>query len=186
MPQRKKIPSVGKTFYVSKNGTDRNDGLTPTNPKRNIETAIRVADPGDTIKVSSGVYSINLYINKNLTIIGEGQDTTIIDGHQSTNCIKIAADTNVSIIGFTIKNGKKGKYEAGRYGAGIQNKGTLNLTNSTLTDNIGGIGGGICNYGTLTINKVTIKNNKAEESHGGGICSEYGGKLTYKRFHYNK
>lgn len=173
---------VGKTFYVSKNGNDRNDGLTPTNPKKNIETAINAADPGDTIKVSSGVYSINLKINKNITLIGAGQDTTIIDGHQAQICIKIAANTNASIIGFTIKNGKQGKYESGRYnldyGGGIQNKGILNLKNSTITDNIAALGGGICNDGILTISGVTVKNNKADDSWGGGIYSEDSGKLT--------
>ena len=67
-----------KTIYVTKNGTDRNDGLTPETPKRNIENALDAANPGDTIKVGPGTYQTNLQINKNITLIGEAQNSTII------------------------------------------------------------------------------------------------------------
>ena len=70
-----------KTVYVAKNGTDRNDGLTLDKPKRNLKSALDSANPGDIIRVKAGVYTENLYINKNITLIGENQSNTIIDGN---------------------------------------------------------------------------------------------------------
>lgn len=93
-----------KTIYVSKNGTDRNDGLTPGKPKRNIVKALNAVNPGDTIKVASGIYQDNLLIDKNITLIGNTQNNTILDG-QGNKCIYINPGITVTITNFTIKNG---------------------------------------------------------------------------------
>ena len=59
-------------------------------------------------------------------------------------------------------------------GGGIDNAGTLTVTNSTITDNnaidAAGIayGGGIYNTGTATLTDVTVAGNHAGESTGGG------------------
>ena len=59
----KNTPNKGvNTIYVTKNGTDRNDGLTPAHPKRNIANALRSANPGDNIHVGPGTYKEKLLI----------------------------------------------------------------------------------------------------------------------------
>jgi CSLREA domain-containing protein len=61
---------------------------------------------------------------------------------------------------------------AGNEGAGIENSGTLLLTDSTLDDNSAdNVGGGIYdNYGTSTLDRTTLSNNHATHD-GGGIYS---------------
>jgi predicted outer membrane repeat protein len=160
----------GKTIYVANNGTDRNTGLTPETPKRNIANAIRSANPNDIIKVSPGTYRENFVIDKNITIIGNNQKNTIQDGNQTNICIIIKPEVEVQIINLTIKNGKDpgNKY----FGGGIQNHGTLTLINTTITNNTSDYGGGICSYGPMTIKKTTITNNKVDVS-GGGISTDH-------------
>jgi hypothetical protein len=158
----------GKTIYVAKNGTDRNDGLTPEKPKRNLESAIEVTDNGDTIRVGSGAYS-TVYLDKNITLIGEGAEATFIDGNMKRGCIRIAKGVNVSVRGFTIKNGNQ---DCGIgyiiYGGGIDNRGTLSVEDSIITSNIAREGGGIRNIGLLTLKNTTIIKNRAVDN-GGGI-----------------
>ena len=154
-----------RTIYVAKNGTDRNNGLTPESPKRNIENALIVANSGDTISVGPGTYQTNLQINKNITLIGNTQNSTIIDGQRLANCIRISAGVTVTITNFIIKNGTNGQLI---YGGGIHNEGTLNLEDSTITNCISEYGGGIYNTGTMTVSRVTSEKNNASAS-GGGI-----------------
>ena len=179
MDQHDKVMSINnvsvdgsKTIYVAKNGTDRNEGLTPTKPKRNIINAINDANPGDSIRVGAGTYPENLVINKNLTLIGEDPSNTIIDGRQITSCIYITGAT-VTITGFTIKNGNATDDYYGYIGGGIKNEGMLTLKNSIITDNNAFIGGGIYNEGIMNISNVTIKNNIAKD-FGGGITNDLG------------
>ncbi len=160
------------TIYVSKNGTDRNDGLTQGKPKRNIQNAIFAANSGDTIKISPGTYTDNLQIDKNLIIIGDLQKNTIIDGNHVTSCIHIKHGINATIINLTLKNGN-----SFNYGGGIDNNGILTLKDSTINDNVAQYGGGIYNHGRITISGLTIKNNEGKFG-GGGIWSD--GTLTIK------
>jgi predicted outer membrane repeat protein len=159
-----------RTIYVSKNGTDRNDGLTSGKAKLNIQNAIIVANHGDTIKVGPGTYQDNLQIDKNITLMGNIQNNTIIDGKHVTSCIHIHPGIRATIINFTLKNGNSNSC-----GGGISNDGILTLKNSSITDNEAVVGGGIDNPGKMTISGVTIKNNVANFV-GGGVCSD--GTLT--------
>jgi hypothetical protein len=69
----------GKTFYVSMNGNDSNDGLTLDFPKKTIKAAVGVSSSGDTIKVSAGTY-----IENNPIILPENVS---IEGAELRNCI---------------------------------------------------------------------------------------------------
>ena len=74
-------------------------------------------------------------------------------------------------------SGNRGNGLAG----GIHNAGTLMLTNSTVSGNSGEAGGGILNVGTLTVTNSTISGNSADDG-GGGIFNagglDEGGVLT--------
>ncbi len=79
---------------------------------------------------------------------------------------------------LTVTNSVIANNNADGDGGGIQNEhaGTLTITNSTITGNSGGDGGGIDNLGTLTINSSTITGNSAGE--GGGIFNSEGSTAT--------
>lgn len=80
------------TYYVSPNGDDTNDG-SQSNPFRTINYALTQVQDGDTIRITSGTYThevagedltdITITTN-NLTLQGEGADTTVIDFNNST------------------------------------------------------------------------------------------------------
>ena len=117
----------------------------------------------------------DLDITDDLTIIGAGADSTIIDGGGLDRVIQVLIGTAVDISGVTIQNGSSD------VGAGILNSGTLELTNSSVISNSGGKGGGIANshvgspppsaaLPTLALTNSTVSGNTA--GLGGGIFND--------------
>jgi len=72
-----------------------------------IQDAIDAASSGDTIYVYSGFYHENLNINKEINLMGENNENTIIDGDNLNDTINIEAN-NVKISGFKIQHGHAG------------------------------------------------------------------------------
>ncbi|MFE3846209.1 nitrous oxide reductase family maturation protein NosD [Thermoplasmatota archaeon] len=79
-----------------------------------IQDAIYNANPGDTIKVYSGTYIENVVVDKQLTIMGIGEELGIGDDVDkpsidsgSGNVVHINADS-VNVSGFIIQNGIRG------------------------------------------------------------------------------
>ena len=69
-----------------------------------IQLAIDAASNGDTIYVSNGTYIENInFNNKELNLIGQNRENTIIDGNQNGSVITMYS--NSLIKGFTIQNG---------------------------------------------------------------------------------
>ena len=66
-----------------------------------IKSAIQAASAGDTIRVYAGTYRENFYINKSLSIIGNGSKNTIIQATGYEDCIRINSN-KVSLSGFTV------------------------------------------------------------------------------------
>ncbi len=149
----------------------------------------KAADGNDVITFDptlSGtiVLTDELLIDSNISIAKPGTGTITISGNNVSRIFNIAAGTFVSIDNLIIINGKvEGS------GGGILNAGTLNLTNSTVSDNTATYtgttngnagGGGIFNTGLLNLQTSTIKNNTAlysataDGSVGGGGISNSG------------
>jgi len=66
---------------------------------------------------------------------------------------KIDADAQVALIGLTISNGNAAQ------GGGINNAGTLTLTDVTLSGNFASSGAGVYNSGSLTLSNTTLEVN---------------------------
>jgi parallel beta-helix repeat protein len=81
-------------IYISKSG----DGNFS-----NIQDGIDAANTGDTIYVYNGTYFENIVIDKLIILTGENKNSTIIDGRNTGNVIKINAN-NVTIQGFKIQH----------------------------------------------------------------------------------
>jgi len=71
-----------------------------------IQEAINAASPGDTIFVRAGTYYENVVVNKTVSLIGENENNTVINGSYMyrSSVVLMTADC-VQISGFTIQNG---------------------------------------------------------------------------------
>lgn len=115
-----------------------------------------------TITLSSGVLSVN----KDLTITGPGAPEIAISGGGVQQVFYVSAGKTMNLTGLTIRQGKAA------HGGGIQNFGTLAVSNCVITGNttfdIAGGGAGIFNAGTMTVAGTTISANSTN-GNGGGI-----------------
>jgi hypothetical protein len=121
-----------------------------------------------TINVAAGIYTELITIAHNVTIRGEGPDSTIVDGGGRGPVVTIASGT-VMIIGVTIQNGLFSPPPPSfSNGGGLVNSGTLPIQNSTVADNGALFGAGaIYNAeGTVTIENSTVADNGV--THGAG------------------
>jgi len=108
---------IGDTPYIiGSSNTDQYPLIHPWSllPVRNINnglgyTAIQEAiNSSETLNrhvlwVDPGIYRENINIHKSLTLIGEEQSSTIVDGN-GTGTVVLASADNVSVAGFTIQN----------------------------------------------------------------------------------
>lgn len=145
-----------------------------------LRNAIASANSGDTITFGvSGTIILNSTlptITKALTINGAGQNVTISGGN-SVEIMAVVYGGNLSLNAVTISNGNP--FGQAVVGGAIQNSGTLNVTNSTFTNNsaisVGGIGGAIGNlFGTANIANSTFSGNTAGPYGDGGAIGGFG------------
>jgi hypothetical protein len=102
-----------------------------------------------------------------LTVIGPAAQVTI-SGNHAVQVMVIITGATVALHGLTIADGFfiSDEFLFCCAGGGIENAGTLTITNSTLSGNEAGFAGGIDNSGTLTITDSTFLGNGAEEAGG--------------------
>jgi CSLREA domain-containing protein len=100
-----------------------------------------------------------------LTIDGTGKTVTI-SGNNAVRVAVVDAGASLTLNNLTIANG----IATGDYGGGINNLGTLSITNSTFSNNSADLGtsGGISNTDSGT---VTLRNTIVANSVGAGNCS---------------
>jgi hypothetical protein len=187
-----------KWYVDGVKGKDINPCKAPSTAAcKTIGHAISLASSGDTVIVAAATYTENLTIGISLNVLGAGARTTIIDGGGVSRVVTISnAAVHVTLSELTIRNGIAPSYGGGilprSFGGGINNSGTLTLTNSTVSGNSAPIpcfylfqrfllcrgpasGGGIYNSGALIISNSTISGNQAGGSHCTGNCSASGG-----------
>jgi len=104
------------------------------------------------------------------TIENLGANVVTISGNNSVAVFDVPEGMTVTLSNVTISNGSAAS------GGGIDNSGTLTVSNCTLTGNSAtgyeGGGGGIFNSGTLTVTGSTLSDNTASsqaDALGGGI-----------------
>src|SRR5208337_2801843 len=152
---------------------------------------INIVTPG-TITLESALPDLS----RNITITGLGASTSTVqrDPGQSTpfRIFTVDGGDTVSLTGLTIAKGNAG---SNNNGGGIDNSGTLTVSNSVFTSNSavngGGIdnesggtasvsgstftsnsastGGGRANYGTASVSGSTFTSNSASSGSGGGL-----------------
>ena len=167
----------GNTIYVNgSGGHDTNDGSSWLLAKQSIKNATGTVSTNGTVKIANGVYAgdnnTNIQINNNMTIIGQSQQKTIINGNHTGLIFFIEQNTNVLIDNLTITNGTASSSNS----AGISNYGTLNVVNTTLSNNNqpGNGAGAVYNAGNLLVQGSQFINNTANNyGIGGAIFNDH-------------
>ena len=153
-----------------------------------LRQAIADAVPGSTITFDPSLagqtipLTSQINIDKNLTIDGSGLNASVeISGSLGTRIFYISPNATVTLQSLVLKNGRcNGSCDLGGYsGGGIYiDKGTLTVTNSTISGNSADQGGGIyMNNGTLSVTNSIISGNSAPFG-GGGIFNINNSDLT--------
>ncbi|MBN2128103.1 MAG: right-handed parallel beta-helix repeat-containing protein, partial [Sedimentisphaerales bacterium] len=157
---------------------DDNDGTTPATPVRHIQQILDRYNNIATIHVSAGIYVENIVItasHSGLTLEGAGADLAIIDGNRNGSCLTITGAGDVTIRGFTLRNGDA---EAGG-GLKITNSpGMVRLVENVFNDNTAAYGGAIegGNNNSISITNNRFQGNRASQQGGAiiftgnGIC----------------
>jgi hypothetical protein len=174
------------SVYVSPAGSDTTGIGTADAPYKTIQKGLDNVNPGGTVYLANGTYESSVTINKNVHIVGESQENTIIT---TTFGIRDAVNFTVTnltmkkdyyfahsifnlrgscyIINCTFISTERNKYPA------IYNLETCYITGCTFIGNNASEyeemgGGAICNYGTITgLSGCTFINNTA--FNGGAI-----------------
>jgi len=126
-------------------------GGTGPNNYTKIQDAIDNASVGDTVFVYHGIYPEYIIITKEMNLVGETREQTIIIGSYSNNIIRIKAN-NVKIMCFTIKNGQIGIY--------VVDSSNFTIIQNSIVDNWEGIG--ILNSSFGLVSSNIIRNNDFE------------------------
>jgi len=155
-----------------------------------IMEANRTSGAGATIVLPAGTYKLQIgahdadgedngdlnlsvppgYTPGVTTITGtSGAALTIIDAQQIDRVLRVDPSRTVFISGVTLSNGLISDPQKG---AGIDNSGTLTLTDIVIRDNTvsASSGGGIYNGGVLYLTRGMVSGNKA--SNGGAIYND--------------
>ena len=151
-----------------------------------LRQAIADANPGDTITVPAGTYTLtsgNLLVDKSLTIAGEGAASTIVRAGATQRVFHTTgASSAITISGLTIRDGLMKAPSGNLEGGGVLNDDasltlrSVILANNTVdvsgtSGNGGGAsprGGAISNHGALAITDSTLSGNVALARGGSG------------------
>ena len=102
-------------------------------PGQSIQTAINTANPGDTIFVYSGTYTEDISLNKDVYLVGEDRDSTILFSVKASSTIDISAN-GASVSNFTIRNTSP----AGN-GIFIHSVGNVTISNTEIMNSYDGL-----------------------------------------------
>ncbi len=142
-----------------------------------LPNAVATAPAGATVTFATSCPAANpitltdgtIVIAQNLDIRGPGASQLVVDGANLNTVFQIDANNAVSISGITIQDGADPSNPDGA--GGVNNFGSLIITNCIVSENTATYGGGgINNFGTLTAINDTVSNNAA--LFGGGLANE--------------
>ena len=155
-------------------GSDpRDPALTPEGPVvfhvpseyDTIQAAIDAAFDGVTIEVAAGIYRESLEIaSKRLTLVGAGQDNTVLEGDGDS--VVSLDSSRVDVSGFTLTGG------AAEKGGGMSLRNSegdfrdLLISDNQASDDGGGM---YLWYSSPTVSNVTVTGNQASKD-GVGMC----------------
>ena len=176
------IAVTNLNIYISTTGNDITGDGSQGNPYQSITQGISYVSREGTLHIANGTYTANnIQINNDITITGQNQQNTIINGNNSGNIFVIVNGISVKINNLTLTNG------TGNKGGAIYNQGNLTINNANLAYNFAYNGGAIYNEydGILTEINDTFTNNTSKY-FGGAIFNMNVVTETNNTFNNNK
>jgi uncharacterized repeat protein (TIGR01451 family) len=173
-------------FVNGSSGLDTNDGYSWSSPKLTIQNATGTVNSNGMVTIADGVYSgtgnTNITINRNMTIQGQSQTGTIINGTDTNWIFTIASGVNVTLCNLTFANGISFD------GGAILNHGIMSISDCTFTENTATHWGGAI-YGDsytniMSLTDCTFTKNTALVG-GGAIAYRNICNITNCTFMYN-
>lgn len=147
-------------------------GCTAISNVGTLQIAIDGTPAGGTLRLCGQHIILNqtITLRRDITIVGAGIGTTIIDGNNAVRPFIIDACVAVALSGLSIVNGAPAGLQ--NSGGGVSNQGTLIMAQVEIRDCRGQGGGAISTSGRLALGEgVRIHNN---EAHSGGGIEIYG------------
>ena len=109
----------------------------------------------------------DLDVTDDLTIMGGGAATTIIDGNATDRVFEVIGDKAFTLNGVTVRNGSTATSTLKSGGGILALAGITTLVNSTLTSNNSSTGpGGAIRAGTLVLTNSTLSQNTSADQGG--------------------
>ena len=173
--------AIPNYFWADAGGSIASNIVTNANDSGtgSLRDVLSSVPAGTTITFDSALSGATIYLASPLIL---SQEVTV-DGSALASKITISGDTNNDGTGdvqvFVVNDGVTATLDSlmitkgysATFGGGVNNRGVLTITNSTISGNFAGYGGGISNGGTngvsLTLQNSTISDNSAD--YGGGI-----------------
>ncbi len=119
---------------------------------------------------------VALCLTDEITIDGAGAATTILDGKGQHRVLFVSYGATAELRDVTLTNGRGEAPGGGVSGGCVNNQGTLQLTDDTVSNGTlpGGSagGGGIYNGGSLTLLRSAVTANIGAAGGGGGIFND--------------
>ncbi len=172
----------GDAIYVNDTGgNDDNDGSDWTTAKKTIKNATGSVNVNGIVNIANGQYNgtnnTGILIDKNMTISGESQTGTVINGTGSNWIFIVNSGINLTLNNLTITNATEAIYNS---------RGTLTVTDTSFTSNTANYGGAIYNYlGSVSVTDTSFTSNTAT-TYGGAILNDGGSvSVTDSNFTYN-
>jgi predicted outer membrane repeat protein len=161
-------------MYINgSSGNDNNDGLSWETSKLTIKNATSSVVDHGVVNIADGEYTgtsnTNVVIDKNMQIIGQSREGTIINGANTTRLFIVMNGVNVTITNLTLVNGNE------FMGGAILNNANLTVNNCDFINNTATNGGGAIYSNkdhpnvNLALTNCNFYNNSAHD--GGAICS---------------
>jgi hypothetical protein len=145
-----------------------------------LRDAIAATPSGGTVDFAPGLTGTitlarELVVDHSLTITGPGAGSLTISGGNAVRVLDLTqATSNITLSGLRVVNG----YNTGS-GGGIENRGTLTVTNCTISSNFAQFGGGgIDNWGPLTLSGSLLSGNSTTPGLGSGGGALYNANAT--------
>jgi len=180
--QNSKVEQVNQDLFVSPTGSDDNSGLSPDESLLTISHALKKImaniDNPRNIYLSNGIYSQSqtteqypLNCKSFVSLIGENEAQTILDGEELKGILFCEGDSCFSIQKMTIQNGRNRRSGGGIY---LTSRSSPSLENVMISENEANFsGGGVCceDISFPTLNNVILSENSA--GSGGGLYCHY-------------